>query len=150
MSMAGAATAAGSAGGAAGLSPAAATAATSAVAARQARLAGAAQQFEGMLLEELLKPMQRSHAGAFAETDGNGEDGAGDVGGSLDTLTSYGTEAVAQALARRGGLGLARTIVAEVTRGDAVLRSAIAAGAASPGEGRGGRAREEAVAIWWY
>jgi Rod binding domain-containing protein len=113
------------------------------VAARQARLAGAAQQFEGMLLEELLKPMQRSHAGAFAETDGNGEHGTGDVGGSdgsLDTLTSYGTEAMAQAMARRGGLGLARTIVAEVTRGDAVLRSATAAGGASPGERRGGRA----------
>jgi Rod binding domain-containing protein len=83
--MAGAATAAGAVGGAAGLSQASASA--SAVVARQARLAGAAQQFEGMLLEELLKPMQRSHAGAFAETDGNGEDGAGDVGGSLDTLT---------------------------------------------------------------
>ena len=115
---------------------------SAAATARQARLAGAAQQFEGMLLEELLKPMQRSHAGGFAATDGNGDgdDGAGDGDGSegsLDTLTSYGIEAVAQALARQGGLGLARTIVTEVARGDPLLRAAAAAGVSSTGAGGG-------------
>jgi len=37
---------------------------------------------------------------------------------SLDTLSSYGTEAVANSIARSGGLGIARKLIADVDRID--------------------------------
>jgi peptidoglycan hydrolase FlgJ len=80
---------------------------------RHARLVDAAQKFEGMLLEQILKPMQKSQDTGF------GQDPDGDRDGSLDTLSSYGTEAMANSIARSGGLGIARKIVADVDRIDA-------------------------------
>lgn len=80
---------------------------------RHARLVDAAQQFEGMMLEQILKPMQKSQDTGF------GQDPDSDRDGSLDTLSSYGTEAVANSIARSGGLGIARNIVADVDRMDA-------------------------------
>ena len=80
---------------------------------RHARLVDAAQQFEGMMLEQILKPMQKSQDTGF------GQDPDSDRDGSLDTLSSYGTEAVANSIARSGGLGIARKIVADVDRIDA-------------------------------
>jgi peptidoglycan hydrolase FlgJ len=80
---------------------------------RHARLVDAAQQFEGMMLEQLLKPMQKSQDTGF------GQDPDTDRDGSLDTLSSYGTEAVANSIARSGGLGIARKLVADVDRIDA-------------------------------
>lgn len=73
------------------------------------KLMDAAQQFEAMFLQELLKPM-RSGTGADAE----GSEDADAVPGA-DTMASYGTEALATALAKGGGLGIARQIVAKVS-----------------------------------
>jgi len=80
---------------------------------RHARLVDAAQKFEGMMLEQILKPMQKSQDTGFGQDPDSGRDG------SLDTLSSYGTEAVANSIARSGGLGIARKIVADVDRIDA-------------------------------
>src|ERR1700719_4516137 len=77
---------------------------------RYARLVDAAQQFEGMMLEQILKPLQRSQDSGF------GQDADSDRDGSLDTMSSYGTEAVAKAIAKSGGMGIARKIVADVSR----------------------------------
>lgn len=75
-------------------------------AAQHAKLVDAAQQFEGMLLQEMLKGMQSSK-------DGDDSDSSG--GGGNDTLRSFGTESVARAIAKGGGLGIARQIVQKVT-----------------------------------
>lgn len=77
-------------------------------AAKHAKLVDAAQQFEGMMLQELLKGMQSGKN----ELSGDGEDSGG---GASDTLRSFGTEAVARAIAKSGGLGIAQQIVAKVT-----------------------------------
>jgi Rod binding domain-containing protein len=71
---------------------------------RHSKLVDAAQQFEGMLLQELLKPMR------------SGEDGWDEEksDGTNDTLSSFGTEAVAKAISSRGGLGIARQIVQQL------------------------------------
>jgi peptidoglycan hydrolase FlgJ len=69
---------------------------------RQARLTNAAHQFEATFLQELLKPLQSS----------DNSDGA------ADTLQSYGTEALAQAISSRGGLGIARQVMQQITRSD--------------------------------
>jgi hypothetical protein len=75
---------------------AAATTATASDTQRQLRLVNAAQQFEGMLLEQILKPLQRSQDGGFGTQQ---DDPDNDRDTSLDTMSSYGTEAVATAIA---------------------------------------------------
>jgi len=75
-------------------------------AAQHRKLVDAAQQFEGMLLSEMLKGMQSSK-------DDKDKDDSSD--GSNDTLQSFGTEAVARAIAKGGGVGIARQIVNKVT-----------------------------------
>jgi flagellar protein FlgJ len=82
-----------------GLTPTPATAETR----EKARLTDAAQQFEAVFLQELLKPLQ----------DGAKDDGEEKAPGS-DTMSSYGTEAVAKAISKGGGMGIARQIVAKV------------------------------------
>ena len=69
----------------------------------KSRLVDAAQQFEGVFLQQLLKPLQ----------DAAKDDGEEKSPGS-DTMSSYGTEAVAKAISKGGGMGIARQIVAKV------------------------------------
>jgi flagellar protein FlgJ len=72
-----------------------------------AKLTDAAQQFEAMLMQELLKPMQAG------QDSWGGEEKNDDP--SADTISSFGTEAVAKAIARGGGLGIARQVIQQVT-----------------------------------
>ena len=75
------------------------------VAAPSPKLVRAAQQFEGMMLEELLKPM--------TEDDGlGGDDSGSDSGaGSGGALSTFATGALGQALSAGGGLGIAHEII---------------------------------------
>jgi len=76
------------------------------------KLTDAAQQFEGMLLQELLKPMKEH---GFCQGDGQDESDGKDSGsGFADTLSSFGTEAMATAIAKGGGLGIAKRVVEQV------------------------------------
>ena len=87
---------------------------------RQAKLADAAEKFEGMMLQELLKPMQEGKGGSFGGFGGGfstGDDDA-DRDGSLDTMSSFGTEAVANAIARHGGLGIAKEVLRQIGSAD--------------------------------
>jgi len=72
------------------------------------KLVDAAQQFEGMLLQEMLKPM-REHG--FGQEDSDDKD---DGSGFGDTLTSFGTEQMATAISKGGGFGVAKKVVAQV------------------------------------
>ena len=84
------------------------SASTAAAALQHKKLTEAAQQFEGMLMQELLKPM-KEHGFSQDEAD------SGDEGSGLgDTLSSYGTETMATAIAKGGGLGIAKRVVAQV------------------------------------
>jgi Rod binding domain-containing protein len=75
----------------------------------RAKLAEAAQQFEGMLLEEMLKPMRTGNSdGAWSTEEQSSDSGE-------DTINSFGVEAVATAIAKGGGLGIARQVVQQVT-----------------------------------
>jgi Rod binding domain-containing protein len=65
------------------------------------KLKKAAQEFEGVLLASWLEEMQKSSL----DSSGTGQEAG------AETLRSLGTQAVAQALAQRGGLGIARMIV---------------------------------------
>ena len=84
-----------------------ATPSATASAAEHRKLMDAAQQFEGMLLQEMLKPMKEH---GFCQEEGMRgwkEEGSG----FADTLSSFGTEAVATAIAKGGGLGIAKRVV---------------------------------------
>ena len=65
------------------------------------KLTRVAKQFEGVLLATLLQEVQK---GSLDPSDAG-------LGAGSETLRSLGTEAVAQALAEKGGLGIARMIV---------------------------------------
>ena len=79
---------------------------------QQARLVDAAQQFEGMLLQEMLKPMQKS-ADPWEAEDGKSEDSSG------GTMMSYGTEALATSISKAGGLGIAQQVLRQIGVEDA-------------------------------
>lgn len=80
---------------------------------RKAKLVDGAQQFEGVMLEEMLKPL---HFGAAPDADG------GEVTGAAGTIADFATEAMARALASKGGLGIARQIIQQVSREDEQLK----------------------------
>jgi peptidoglycan hydrolase FlgJ len=70
-------------------------------------LVDAAQQFEAMLLQEMLKPMRAGLNGWNSSTEDSDRE---------DTLSSYGTEVVARSISKSGGLGIARRVVQDVAR----------------------------------
>jgi Rod binding domain-containing protein len=74
---------------------------------KQAKLVDAAQQFEATMLQELLKPMQHGQDSWGGEL--KSDDSAS------DTISSFGTEAIAKAISKGGGFGIAKQIVSEVT-----------------------------------
>lgn len=72
----------------------------------RSKLTDAAHQFEAMLLQELLKPLQ---------TEDGGWSGGEKSDSASDTITSFGTEAVAKAISKSGGLGIARQVIRQVS-----------------------------------
>lgn len=81
--------------------------------AKDPKLVNAAQQFESMLLQEMLKPM-RSGQDSWGG-DGKSSDSSDISDSSMDTINSFGTEAMATAIAKGGGLGIARQVIQQVT-----------------------------------
>jgi Rod binding domain-containing protein len=77
--------------------------------AKNPKLVNAAQQFESMMLQEMLKPMRSGE-------DGWGGDADKSADASMDTISSFGTEAVATAISKGGGLGIARQVIRQVTQ----------------------------------
>jgi flagellar protein FlgJ len=74
---------------------------------KHAKLVDAAQQFEATMLQELLKPMQHEHS------SWGGEEKSDDS--ASDTISSFGTEAIAKAISKGGGFGIAKQIISKVT-----------------------------------
>lgn len=77
--------------------------------AKNPKLVSAAQQFESMMLQEMLKPMRSGE-----DSWGGDDDQSSDSG--MDTISSFGTEAVATAISKGGGLGIARQVIQQVTQ----------------------------------
>jgi flagellar protein FlgJ len=71
-----------------------------------AKIRDAAQQFEALLLGQILRSMRESGKGWL----GSGEDSSGDC------ATEFAEQQFAVALAKHGGLGLADLIAAGLTR----------------------------------
>ena len=78
---------------------------------RHRKLADAAQQFEGMFLQQLLKPLS-----TMGKDDTDDDKGDEDKAGDVSTYQSLGVEAMAKAISAAGGLGIAKNIVASVEK----------------------------------
>ena len=76
---------------------------------RMAKLVAGAHEFEGMMLQQMLKGLD------FGKAPGDEAEAAGASG----TLQGYGTEALAKSIASGGGFGIAQRIVAQVRAQDA-------------------------------
>lgn len=70
------------------------------------RLVRAAQEFEGQMMKELLKPLNQGDALTGGAEDGDGSSGA---------LGDFANEALGQALSRQGGFGIANSIVHQLS-----------------------------------
>lgn len=73
--------------------------------ARHERLVHAAQQFEAVMLGEMMKPLAT-----------NGAIGEDAESGQSNSMQSFGVESMAGALARSGALGFAKRMVAAVEK----------------------------------
>jgi flagellar protein FlgJ len=73
---------------------------------RAAKVTDGAKQFEAMLLEQMLKPLQ------FGMAPGDADEAQS--GGANGSLAGYATEALAKGIVQGGGFGLARQIERQV------------------------------------
>lgn len=74
-----------------------------------ARLMRAAQEFEGQMMKELMRPLNRQSASCLSDSN---DDGDSSPEGALGDFAS---DALAQALSVRGGFGIASRIVRELS-----------------------------------
>jgi Rod binding domain-containing protein len=72
------------------------------------RLTRAAHEFEGLMMKELLRPMMQ-HDGLTGEEDDTDPDS------SSGALGEFALEALGQALSQQGGLGIANSIIKELS-----------------------------------
>jgi flagellar protein FlgJ len=94
---------------------------TAAAAIQHRKLTDSAQQFEGMLLQEMLKPMKEH---GFAQEGADGVDDKDSSSGYGDTLSSFGSETLATAISKGGGLGIAKRVVEQV-EGEKAARNTV-------------------------
>ena len=81
-------------------------------------------EFDEKVMQELLKPM-KEHGFCEDSQDSTGDKDGGR--GFADTLSSFGTESMATAIAKGGGLGIAKRVVEQV-EGESTSRNKIASG----------------------
>jgi peptidoglycan hydrolase FlgJ len=75
---------------------------------KQAKLVDSAQQFEATMLQELLKPMQHGQS-SWGDEEKSEDSASG-------TMSSFGTEAIAKAISKGGGFGIARRVVEQISQ----------------------------------
>lgn len=73
---------------------------------KDSKLIDAAQQFEAMLMQEMLKPRADQEEWSGEKSDDS----------AADTISGFGIEAVAKAISQAGGLGIARQVIRQVER----------------------------------
>ncbi len=75
----------------------------------QPRLVHAAHEFEAQMMKELMKPMTSGGSITGEDEDSDPESGSGSA------LTEFASEALGKALSERGGFGIAKSIVQDLS-----------------------------------
>jgi Rod binding domain-containing protein len=70
------------------------------------KLVSAAHEFEAAMMKELMAPLQPGH---------DSLEGGEDEAGSSSALSSFASEALGKALSEHGGLGIAKSILHQLT-----------------------------------
>jgi Rod binding domain-containing protein len=84
------------------------------------KLVRAAHEFEGMLMEELLKPLATGGVpGDDEDDDGSNSDGLGSAG----AVGSFAVDSLAQAISQHGGFGIADKLIAQLSQREATESS---------------------------
>jgi Rod binding domain-containing protein len=96
---------------------------------RRARLKKAAGEFEAQMMSELLKPMQNDPLFADGE----------DLGGSSATIQGMASQALGQAMAAHGGIGIAAKVMHSVSTRSEKIPAVAASGFTSGGYSRTGK-----------
>jgi flagellar protein FlgJ len=79
------------------------------------KISGAAKQFEALMIEQMLKSARDTSGGGWL----GGDDDPDDQTGSL--VMDMAEQGLAQAMAVRGGLGIAKMVTANLERGQAKI-----------------------------
>ena len=85
------------------------------------KLKKSAQEFESILLQSWLEKMNQSFVGASESQDA-----------AHDTVSSLGTQAIASALAARGGIGIAAMLLRQLQSADRYVRNPQPENSAAP------------------
>jgi len=88
----------------------------------QPRLVRAAHEFEAQMMQELMKPLTRG-----SSLTGEDED-SGDSSGSSGALGEFATEALGRALSERGGFGIAKSVLKDLSHSGSKSNSVLVTG----------------------
>jgi Rod binding domain-containing protein len=90
------------------------------------KISGVAKQFEALMIGQMLKSARDTSGGGWLSSD----DGQDDQTGSL--VMDMAEQGLSQAMAARGGLGIAKMVTANLARGQAKTPSSDSETPASP------------------
>jgi Rod binding domain-containing protein len=78
------------------------------------KISGVAKQFEALMIEQILKSARDTSGGGWLGTDDNQDDQTGSL------VMELAEQGLSQAMAARGGLGIAKMVTANLERGEPV------------------------------
>lgn len=81
------------------------------------KIADSSKQFEALMIGELLKSSRESSGGGWLDSEDDQDDQTGSM------VMEMGEQGFAQAIAARGGLGIAKMVTADLERGRAKIAS---------------------------
>ena len=90
------------------------------------KISGVAKQFEALMIGQMLKSARDTSGGGWLSSD----DGQDDQTGSL--VMDMAEQGLSQAMAARGGMGIAKMVTANLARGQAKIPSSDSEAPASP------------------
>jgi Rod binding domain-containing protein len=78
------------------------------------KITGVAKQFEALMIEQILKSGRDTSGGGWLGTDDNQDDQTGSL------VMELAEQSLSQAMAARGGMGIAKMVTANLERGEPV------------------------------
>jgi Rod binding domain-containing protein len=81
------------------------------------KISGVAKQFEALMIEQMLKSGRDTSGGGWLGTDDNQDDQTGSL------VMELAEQSLSQAMAARGGLGIAKMVTANLERGQSDIAS---------------------------
>lgn len=91
------------------------------------KIAGVAKQFEALMVGQILKTARESSGGGWLSSEDDNDDQTGSM------VMELGEQGLAQAIAARGGLGIAKMVTANIERAQTKIPNSDSEAPAEPG-----------------